>query len=157
MAARGSGIGGDRANPSLSDDVDRRSAERIDATLRAALHLADLDGATISRGRVLDLSDTGVRMVLRRRMPVGARVVLDMECELPLRVHLGYDADSLVIDGPMHTHMVRIAGTVTRSQRLPNRMFEVGVEFCEDTTRFDELQVLQFYVDHLRDRDAWST
>ena len=88
--------------------------------------------------------------MLRRRLPVGSRVVLDLECELPLRVHLGYDADSLVVDGPTHTHLVRIAGTVRRAERLPNRLWDVGVEFCPDTTRFDELQVMRFYIDHLK-------
>ncbi len=141
---------------SLSDGVDRRRTKRIDATLRASLRLAGVESGAVSRGRVTDVSDLGVRMVLRRRMPVGARVVVDMECELPLRVHLGYDAHSLVVDGPVHTHLVRIAGTVTRVERQPNRLFEIGIEFCEDTTRFDELQVMQFYVEHLRERESWS-
>ncbi|MCW2926675.1 MAG: hypothetical protein JWM86_643, partial [Thermoleophilia bacterium] len=74
----------------------------------------------------------------------------------PLRVHMGYDAHSLVIDGPMHTHLVRIAGNVARAVRLPNRLWEVGIEFCEDTTRFDELQLVQFYVDHLREQETWT-
>jgi hypothetical protein len=56
----------------------------------------------------------------------------------------------------MHTHLVRIAGTVTRIERLPNRLFEVGIELCEDTTRFDELQVMKYYVDHLREQEDWS-
>lgn len=136
---------------------DRRRYERLSVVIRAAIRLAELEDQTISRARAVDLSDTGARLMLRRRLPVGSRVVLDLECELPLRVHLGYDADSLVVDGPMHTHLVRIAGTVRRAERLPNRLWEVGVEFCPDTTRFDELQVMQFYIDHLRgERDGWE-
>lgn len=108
------------------------------------------------RARVLDISEAGVRVRTRRRLPEGARVLLDMECVLPLRVHLGYDAHSLVVDGPMHTHLVRIAGEVARVERTPSRTYEVGIAFCDETTRFDELQLVQFYVDHLRDRESWS-
>jgi hypothetical protein len=136
--------------------VDRRRAERIDAVLRATVRLADLDEQLIARARVTDISDMGVRLLLRRRLPVGARVLVDMECDLPLRVHLGYDAHSLVVDGPMHTHLVRLAGTVARLDRQ-GRLYDAGIEFCEDTTRFDELQVLQFYVDHLREQETWTT
>lgn len=154
MTARRSGIGG--ASPGAAmrpDPVDRRRSQRIDAVLRATVRLADLDDQLITRARIVDVSDMGVRMLVRRRLPIGARVLVDLECELPLRVHLGYDAHSLVVDGPMHTHLVRIAGTVRRLERQ-GRLFEVGIEFCEDTTRFDELQVLQFYVDHLREQEA---
>jgi hypothetical protein len=137
---------------------DRRTSERLDVVLRATVRLADLAGNVMSRARAIDLSNSGARVLLRRRMPVGSRVVLDMECELPLRVHLGYEADSLVVDGPMHTHLVRIAGTVRRAERLPNRLWEVGIEFCDETTRFEELQVMRFYVDHLRgERESWAT
>ena len=134
---------------------DRRRTERIDAALRATVRLAELEDQLVTRARIVDISEVGVRVMLRRRLPVGARVLVDMECDLPLRVHLGYDAHSLVVDGPMHTHLVRIAGTVARSERR-GRLYDVGVEFCEDTTRFDELQVLQFYVDHLREQESWS-
>lgn len=161
MAARQPGRFGDASigapapgNPS----GDRRTAQRIDVVLRATVHQPDLGEMTLSRARAVDLSDGGARLLLRRRLPVGVRVVIDVECELPLRVHLGYDADSLVVDGPMHTHMVRVAGEVVRSERMPNRMWDVGIKFCSETTRFDELQVIQFYVEHLRGEDAgWSS
>lgn len=156
MASRGSGIGGSRADAPIADGAERRRTGRIDAAIRATVRLADLDDATTSRAQVLDISDLGVRLRLRRRVPVGARVLVDMECELPLRVHLGFDAHSLVVDGPMHTHLVRIAGVVSRSSPTRSRQYEVGIEFCEETTRFDELQLVQFYVDHLREQDTWS-
>lgn len=146
----------------MSADADtsgpeRRRTQRLDVVIRATVRQAELDTGSLARARAIDLSDSGARLLLRRRLPEGARVVLDLECELPLRVHLGYDADSLVIDGPMHTHLVRIAGTVRRSQRLPNRLWDVGIEFCPDTSRFDELQVMQFYIDHLRgERDGYD-
>jgi len=135
---------------------ERRRTRRIDSVIRATLRQAELDQASPSPARAVDISDTGVRLLLRRRSPVGSRVVLDLECELPLRVHLGYDADSLVVDGPMHTHVVRIAGTVARCVRRDPRLWEIGVEFCADTTRFDELQVMRLYVDHLREQDQWT-
>lgn len=150
MAARHTGVDGAAAEPATPLGQDRRRSDRLEVVIRATLRQADLDDRTLSRARAVDLSGNGARLLLRRRVPVGSRVLLDMECELPLRVHLGYDADSLVIDGPMHTHLVRIAGTVRRAERLPNRLWDIGIEFCPDTTRFDELQLMQFYVDHLR-------
>ncbi len=158
MTARRSGIGDASPGAAIPPErLDRRRTARIDAVVRSTVRLAELDDQLITRARIVDISDLGVRMMLRRRLPIGARVLVDMECELPLRVHLGYDAHSLVVDGPMHTHLVRIAGTVRRMERH-GRQFDVGVEFCEDTTRFDELQVLQFYVDHLREQEeSWAT
>jgi hypothetical protein len=158
MAARSTGGIGPTSPDVVVPGGDRRASERLDVVLRATVRLADLAEHTVSRARAIDLSDQGARVLLRRRVPVGARVIIDMECELPLRVHLGYDADSLVIDGPMHTHLVRIAGTVRRAERLPNRLWDIGIEFCDETTRFDELQVMRFYVDHLRgEQEPWST
>lgn len=157
MAARHTGIGGVPTGAEAQPAGDRRRTERLDVVIRTMVRQAELDGQGVSRARAIDLSDSGARLLLRRRLPVGSRVIIDMECELPLRVHLGFDADSLVIDGPMHTHVVRIAGTVRRAERLPNRLWEVGIEFCPDTSRFDELQIMQFYVDHLRgERDMFE-
>lgn len=156
MTARRSRYDGASLDEPLLGPADRRRTARIDAIIRATVRLADLDDLLITRARIVDVSDLGVRMLLRRRLPEGARVLVDMECELPLRVHLGYDAHSLVVDGPMHMHLVRIAGTVKRVER-EGRLFDVGIEFCDETTRFDELQVLQFYVDHLREQESWAT
>lgn len=157
MSARRTGDGSARHDVSTpSNDPDRRRSQRVDAMIRATVRPAELQHLSISRAKVVDVSDLGVRLQLRRRLPKGSCVVVDLECELPLRVHLGYDANSLVVDGPMHTHIARIAGTVRRAERLPNRLWEVGVEFCPDTTRFEELQVIRFYVDHLREQDAWT-
>ncbi|MCW2921912.1 MAG: hypothetical protein JWL76_1786 [Thermoleophilia bacterium] len=155
MTARRSGIGGASNGAAMPPErTERRRRERIDSTIRSTVRLADLEEQLLTRARIVDISDLGVRVLLRRRLPIGARVLVDMECDLPLRVHLGYDAHSLVVDGPMHTHVVRIAGTVRRMERR-GRLYDVGIEFCEDTTRFEELQVLQFYVDHLREQDGW--
>jgi len=114
--------------------------------------LAELPEESPANVRLVNISDNGVRLELRRRIPVGARVVLDLECELPLRVHLGFDADSLVVDGPMHMHLVRVAGSVVRSERQGPRMWHVGIELCPDSSRFDELQAVRYYVDHLREQ-----
>lgn len=154
MSARHTGTGGVSADASVARPERRRTA-RLDVMIRASVRQAELEDAPVVRARAIDLSDSGARLVLRRRLPVGSRVILDVECELPLRVHLGYDVDALVIDGPMHTHLVRIAGTIRRAERLPNRLWDVGIEFCPDTSRFDELQIMQFYIDHLRgERDG---
>lgn len=157
MSARHTGIDGAATDPAVGERRDRRRTQRLDVIIRATVRQADLEDPAPSRARAIDLSDGGARLLLRRRIPVGTRVILDMECELPLRVHLGYDADSLVVDGPMHTHLVRIAGTVRRGERLPNRLWDIGIQFCPETTRFDELQVMQFYIDHLRgERDSFE-
>lgn len=158
MTARQSGIGEPPGEAVLTHGADRRRTGRIGAQLRASVRFSELDDAHLgaSRAHVCDISDLGVRVLLRRRLPVAAHVIVDMECELPLRVHLGFDAHSLVVNGPMNTHLVRIAGIVTRLQRLPNRLFEVGIEFCEDLTRYDELQTVRYYVDHLREQEDWG-
>ncbi|MCW2926497.1 MAG: hypothetical protein JWM86_465, partial [Thermoleophilia bacterium] len=135
MAARRTGMENAPSGAAMPGG-DRRRASRIDSVIRATVRQAELNDAPVTTARAVDISDSGVRLLLRRQVPVGQRVVLDLECELPLRVHMGYDAHSLVIDGPMHTHLVRIAGNVARAVRLPNRLWEVGIEFCEDTTRF---------------------
>ncbi len=135
---------------------ERRQAARIEAVLGASVRLADLDDGRVARGRVRDLSDHGACIVMRRHLPVGSLVQVDLECEMPLRVHLGYDMDSLVVDGPMHTHVVRIAGVVSRIVRLPNRHCELGIRFSPQSCRFDELQALQVFVDNIRENDAFA-
>ena len=155
MTVRRARRGGVTPDVTVAAPSDRRRTHRIGAVVRATVRLAELDTTQGNRARIVDISDLGIRMLLKRRLPVGARVLVDLECELPLRVHLGYDVDALVVDGPMHTHLVRVAGTVARLDR-EGGLYHVGVEFCADTTRFDELQVVRFYVDHLREQEAWG-
>lgn len=132
--------------------VSRRRAERIDAAIRVIVRGAS---GIPQRARTTDISDHGLALKLRRRVEVGQRIALDLECELPLRVHLGYAADLLVIDGPMRTHVVRVEGRVVRAERRADRSWHVGLEICPDTP-FDERQIVQMYVDHLRDDESWA-
>ncbi|MEO6867657.1 MAG: PilZ domain-containing protein [Gaiellales bacterium] len=154
MAVGGRGIGEVPLELTTFDPGERRRTARIRSVLRATIRLADLPESLVMSTRAVDISDLGVRVLVKRRLPLGARVFVDMECELPLRVHLGYDAHSLVVDGPMHTHLVRVAGQVARLERLGSHLFDAGIEFSPEVTRFDELQVVQSYVDHLREQDG---
>jgi hypothetical protein len=156
MPGRGSGVDDVHASARVLDDHERRRDPRSDAALRARVRMPDPDAPVSARARVLDISGSGVRLQLRRRLPVGARVVVDLECELPIRVHLGFDAHSLVVDGPMHSHTVGIDGTIVRSRELAGRRYDVGIEFHPKETRPEDRLVVQSYVDHLRDRGAWS-
>ncbi len=158
MGARGSGIGGRRDGTAVPEPAERRQAGRIDVAIRATIHCSELAGMFLAAGRVVDISGTGVRILTRRRLVEGSSVDVDIECEVPLRVHLGFDAHSLVVDGPMHTHLARVAGVVTRAVRRDGsgRVWEVGIEFLDDLSGFGELQHVQFFVEHLREQEAWG-
>ncbi|MCW2925771.1 MAG: hypothetical protein JWM98_3175, partial [Thermoleophilia bacterium] len=41
-----------------------------------------------------------------------------------------------------------------RSERRPARRWQVGVQLCHDTSRFDELQAVKYFVDHLREQET---
>lgn len=108
------------------------------------------------RARVVDICDHGARVVLRSGIGVGERVDLDLECEVPLRVHLGFGVDSLVIDGPMHMHLVSVSATAVRSSLISKRRWAVGLEFNDDAS-FEDRQFLQHYVDHLHELESWNS
>lgn len=137
----------------LPTGAERRSRRRMDSVIRTTVRVPLSDVAPM-RARSIDLCEDGARLLVRRRLSEGMGIEVDMECELPLRVHLGFDIDSLVIDGPMHTHLVRLRAEVVRCTRRDDRMYEVGIRFVEDGAWHD-LQVMQSYVDHLREYEAW--
>jgi hypothetical protein len=72
-----------------------------------------------------------------------------------MRVHLGFDADALVIDGPMHTHLVRVEATVRQVQRIGPRLLRIGVAF-DHASALDDYQLIAHFVDHLRERAGWA-
>jgi hypothetical protein len=133
--------------------VERRRRPRVDSIVRALVRSPGSDTAP-HRARAVDLCEDGARLLLRRRLAVGVSVEVDLECEMPLHVHLGYDADSLVIDGPMHTHVVRLRAEVVRSERRNDRLYETGVHFTDDAAWHD-LQVVASYIAHLREYESW--
>jgi hypothetical protein len=49
---------------------------------------------------------------------------------------------------------VRLQGKVVRCTKRDSRMFEIGVEFCVDTSWHDR-QLVNSYVDHLREHEVW--
>lgn len=157
MSARRTVFGSAPPSPAVPPlGMERRRSERVETVIKATVRQAGLQDASPIKAKAVDISDGGVSLLARRNLPLGSRVLLDMECELPLRVHLGFDADSLVIDGPMHTHLVRVAGVVVRAQRAPGRRWQLGIQLCEENSRFDELQSVKYYVDHLREQDSWT-
>ncbi|MCW2956458.1 MAG: hypothetical protein JWO69_1327 [Thermoleophilia bacterium] len=153
MSAQRTWSGGASIGTSERTGPERRRVDRIDTVIRATVRRRG-PGITFSKARVVDICDHGARLLLRRGFELGEELTLDLECEVPLRVHLGFDAHSLVIDGPMHTQLVELIVTVVRAERLPNRLWEIGVEFAP-TTAFEERQFVQSFVDHLRELESW--
>lgn len=141
--------------PPMWNEHERRRTDRVRSQIRATVRSFDGADGVPTKARAIDMSERGAKLMLRRRYDLGSRVTVDLECELPLRVHLGYDADSLVIDGPMHTHLVRLEARVVRCQRASDRLWDVGVEFLANTP-VHERQVVYSYVEHLRDGEAWA-
>lgn len=141
------------ATPPYTRGVERRRRPRVDSIVRAVVRSP---GAANSphRARAVDLCEDGARVLLRRRLAVGSPVEIDLECEMPLHLHLGYDADSLVIDGPMHTHLVRLRAEVMRSERRADRLYETGLQFTDEAAWHD-MQVVASYVSHLREYESW--
>ena len=137
------------------NEDERRRTDRVRSQIRATVRGFDGADGVPTKARAIDMSEHGAKLLLRRRFDTGARVTVDLECELPLRVHLGYDADSLVIDGPMHTHLVRIEARVVRCQRASDRLWDIGVEFHASTPAH-ERHVIYSFVEHLRDGEAYS-
>lgn len=156
MVARRTAFRGMQRDAAPWVGADRRRTERVEAMIRAVVRPTVLGDERMLTARAVDIGDNGLRLSLPRRMQVGTEVTIDLECELPLRVHLGYDAHSLVVDGPMYTHLVRVVGIVRRVERRGPRRWDVGIEISPGSTRFDELQVIRCYVDHLREQEAWS-
>ena len=142
------------ALPDWSGD-DRRRTDRVGSVIRAMVRSTHVNDCVPVRARAVDISEYGAKLLLRRRYAEGDHVSIDLECELPLRVHLGFAADSLVIDGPMHTHLVRLEARVVRCRRASERLWDVGVEFCAGTPVHDR-HVVHGYVEHLRDNEAWA-
>lgn len=133
--------------------VERRRRPRVDSIVRALVRSPGSDTAP-HRARAVDLCEDGARVLLRRRLVVGAPIEIDLECEMPLHLHLGFDADSLVIDGPMHTHLVRLRAEVVRCERRADRLYETGILFSDDGAWHD-LQVVASYIGHLREYESW--
>ena len=135
---------------SLPFPMERRRGERFAASLPTECRLL-LDGSLV-HARACDLSDRGLRLTSRRKLPVGALVEVDLEVFMPVQLRLGFDLDSLVVDGPPMSHFARLRGVVRRCERRPDRRWTVGVELASDVDEFSS-HVIETYLDHLRMRD----
>jgi hypothetical protein len=101
---------------------------------------------------VADLGELGACIRSDHPFPLSADVALELSCDLPLRVHLGYDLDALVVDGPMHTHLVRVHGRIARCEPAPSARggWLIGVALCGTRSFCDDLDTLRSFVDVLR-------
>lgn len=156
MAARSTDVPipvrGDRAG------LDRRRSERVDVRVTATVHLAGPPRRGTLRADVLDLSDDGCCVRAPAVLPVGTPVEVDLECQVPVRVRLGFDPDALVVDGPMHTHLVSIAGRVVRVDPTSGRNgWRIGIALNVEGTRQDELETMCSYVDFLHEQIGIAT
>lgn len=142
-------------NEHADEWADRRRARRIESACRSTMRQ---EGAPeVSRSvRVLDIAERGLRVGLRGTPPaLGERVVVELECEVPLRVHLGFDTDALIIDGPLHAHVVRFEGRVIRIDLGRSGRHQLGIEIVPECDP-DVRAILRSYVDHLSAQDSWA-
>lgn len=134
--------------------MERRRGERFASSLPTQSRLL-LDGTAV-HARACDLSDRGLRLTSRRKLAVGSLLEVDLEVCMPVQLRLGYDLDSLVVDGPPASHFAQLRGIVRRCERRHDRRWTVGLEFAPDIDEFS-MHVIETYLDHLRMRDQEST
>lgn len=139
---------------SLPFPMERRRGDRFAASLPVECHLV-LDG-TVVHARACDLGERGLKLRSRRKMPVGSVVDVDLELFMPVQVRLGFDLDSLVIDGPPTSHFARLRAVVRRCERRSDRRWIVGLELLPEGDPLSH-QVMETYLDHLRMRDQDET
>ena len=130
---------------------ERRSVERVPAELRVAVRREP--GLRPVTARVVDVGEHGIGLRAHGRFRAGERVELDLEAEVPLRVHLGFDLEALVIDGPLRAHTMAVHGTITRCRPHGDRTWDVGVAFDLDGDR-DACEQVRCFLEHLRG-DGW--
>lgn len=134
-------------------DLDRRRSDRLATSLRACLRRDDVSSHTASVD-VLDISHSGLRIKTEREHFIGSKVLVDLECEVPLQVHLGFDVDSLVVNGPMYRQLVQVAGYVTHAEADLASNWNLGISFCEQESDPLELEQIYTYIDYLLDQDS---
>jgi hypothetical protein len=107
-------------------------------------------GSPLGRCTTTDASERGLCLHTGHRFPIGHELDLDVEVYLPLRVHLGYTVDALVIDGPEVTHSARLRARVQRCESVGDGTWETGVEFLAGNDP-SELRVIDLFLEHLRE------
>lgn len=132
--------------------VERRAGRRVIANLRIELRMA---GGEAVRASVVDLSPNGLGLHTRRKLEIGHILDVEVVCELPLRVHLGFDMHALVVDGPMFVHSARVPMTICRAEPDAEKGsgYRVGLELCDDAPRADR-RGWDIFLDHVRDHEA---
>lgn len=132
---------------------ERRASDRFAADVPVLVLAGD---ELVLDARSWDLGERGASVKLPRTLQVGTRVRCELEVIMPVKVHLGFDFDALVIEGPNMSHFVRIDAVVRRAQPDPDGGWLLGLEFdpeCdEDTT-----DVLDAYLAHLNSRAHGTT
>lgn len=132
--------------------VERRGGRRVFANLHIELRMA---GGQAVRASVVDLGPNGLGLHTRRKLQIGQTLDVEVVCELPLRVHLGFDMHALVIDGPTFVHSARLAMRIVRVEPDAERGsgYRVGLEVCDSASRADR-RGWDIFLDHVRDHEA---
>lgn len=128
-------------------DAERRRSERFVAMAPIALHRR---GDRQRRGRTFDIAERGVLVNVRAPVEPGTHLNVQIEVDIPMRVRLGFAADSLVIDGPSVSHLACVPGLVRRCTACHDGTWELGIEFADGGDAEDR-RIVETYLDHLRD------
>lgn len=131
-----------------NDAADRRRSMRYaaDVPVNVTGHASHAPGIT----RSSDLCDEGMCLRTRAPIPTGTDLELEVEVIMPTKVCLGFDVDSLIIDGPSVSHFARLKAVVRRCREVEENVWELGVEFL-DRDDPETARVIGLYLDHLRD------
>jgi hypothetical protein len=127
---------------------ERRGGERFAAEV-PVLVLAGDD--LILDARSWNLGERGACVHLPRTLQVGSVIRIELEVIMPVKVHLGFDFDALVIDGPQMSHFIRVDAVVRRADPHPDGGWLLGIEFDVDPSD-DACDILDDYLAHLHQR-----
>lgn len=150
MASAGAGWGDITVEVGDWNDLDRRRSERV--ACRLPVFVRRTGALDAEAGHALDVTPYGLRIhVAGMRPRIGERLMLELECEVPVPVHLGFDLDALVIDGPLLTHVAAVPVRVVRCDDAGDGLegWDLGLEVGLDADP-EERHMLQVFVEHLQ-------
>ena len=110
----------------------------------------DTKSGSVAATRTADLAERGMRVRTSQGVELGSRLEFEIEVIMPTKVCLGFEVDSLIIDGPSVSHFARLPGVVRRCEPTPDGHFDIGVEFVKTGDPETE-RVVDLYLEHLRD------
>lgn len=111
-----------------------------------------IDGESLTAEEIAfagEIAERGLGTTTTRDYPVGAHVRIEIEAIMPTRIYLGFEMDSLMVDGPDVSYFADVYGTVRRCMPLDDGTFDTGIEIRSDSA-VEHLQVLDLYIQHLQ-------